>query len=49
VPASNFGFDITPRRLITGLITERGLCRADRDAILALYPENRAAAPRPAP
>jgi methylthioribose-1-phosphate isomerase len=48
VPASNFGFDITPRRLITGLITERGLCRADRDALLALYPEQRDAARRPA-
>jgi methylthioribose-1-phosphate isomerase len=48
VPASNFGFDITPRRLITGLLTERGLCRADRDALLALYPEQREAARRPA-
>jgi methylthioribose-1-phosphate isomerase len=38
-PAANFAFDVTPRRLITGLITERGICEASNEAILALYPE----------
>src|SRR5438309_6721480 len=28
-PAANFGFDVTPRELVTGLITERGICQAD--------------------
>jgi methylthioribose-1-phosphate isomerase len=36
---ANYGFDVTPARLITGLITERGICAADEAAILALYPE----------
>jgi len=38
-PAANYGFDVTPARLITGLITERGRCRANERAILALFPE----------
>ena len=38
--ARNYGFDVTPARLITGLITERGICKADRDDIRRLYPEN---------
>jgi len=37
--ARNWGFDVTPARLIKGLITERGICRADEKEILALYPE----------
>ncbi|HMQ07808.1 MAG TPA: S-methyl-5-thioribose-1-phosphate isomerase [Saprospiraceae bacterium] len=36
-PASNFAFDITPARLITGLITERGICQPDRESILVLF------------
>ncbi len=40
-PAANYSFDVTPRRLITGLITERGICEADEESILSLYPENR--------
>lgn len=32
-PAINYGFDVTPARLITGLITNRGVCRADFDEI----------------
>jgi methylthioribose-1-phosphate isomerase len=32
-PVSNYGFDITPARLVTGLITDRGVCRADRQSI----------------
>jgi methylthioribose-1-phosphate isomerase len=38
-PALNYGFDVTPARLITGLITERGVCRASRHGLLSLYPE----------
>lgn len=37
--AVNFGFDVTPRRFVTGIITERGICEANEEAILALYPE----------
>lgn len=39
-PAANYGFDVTPRRLVTGLITERGVCKADEKNILALFPEH---------
>lgn len=35
--ATNFGFDVTPARLVTGLITERGVCEANKEAIAALY------------
>ena len=38
--AANFGFDVTPRRLVTGLITERGICKADEKSIGALFPEH---------
>jgi methylthioribose-1-phosphate isomerase len=38
-PAANFAFDVTPRHLITGLITERGICQADEKSITALFPE----------
>ena len=38
--AANYGFDVTPRRLVTGLITERGVCKANEKSILALYPEH---------
>ena len=34
-PAANYGFDVTPARLVTGLITERGLVAANAEAILA--------------
>jgi methylthioribose-1-phosphate isomerase len=37
-PAANFGFDVTPARLITGLITERGICGASEQGIAGLYP-----------
>ena len=40
-PAANFAFDVTPARLISGLITERGICTADEQAIAALFPEKR--------
>lgn len=35
----NYGFDITPARYVTGLITERGVCTASREGLRALYPE----------
>lgn len=38
-PAANYAFDVTPARLVTGLITERGVCKADRDDIMKLFPE----------
>jgi methylthioribose-1-phosphate isomerase len=38
-PAANPGFDVTPARLVTGLITERGVCAASREGLLSLYPE----------
>ena len=38
-PARNWGFDVTPARLVTKLICERGLCDANEAAILALFPE----------
>jgi len=38
-PAANYGFDVTPHRLITGLITERGVCRANELAISRKFPE----------
>ncbi len=41
-PAANYGFDVTPRRLISGLITERGICEANEQSILALFPEHAA-------
>jgi methylthioribose-1-phosphate isomerase len=40
-PAANYGFDVTPARLITGLITERGICPATEEGIRGLYPEQR--------
>ena len=40
-PAANYGFDVTPARLITGLITERGICDANEQSILDLYPEHK--------
>jgi methylthioribose-1-phosphate isomerase len=39
-PAANYGFDVTPRRLVTGLITERGICEANEASILQLFPEH---------
>ena len=37
--AGNPAFDVTPARLVSGLITERGVCAASRAGLLALYPE----------
>jgi methylthioribose-1-phosphate isomerase len=40
-PAANYAFDVTPARLVTALITERGVCPASRDGLLGLFPERR--------
>jgi len=38
-PAANYAFDVTPARLVTALVTERGICSASREGLLALFPE----------
>jgi len=38
-PAVNYAFDVTPARLVTGLITERGICPASRTGLLDFFPE----------
>jgi methylthioribose-1-phosphate isomerase len=38
-PAANYAFDVTPARLVTGLITERGVCAASEAGLLGLFPE----------
>src|SRR5438270_12590925 len=38
--AANLGFDVTPRHLVTGLITERGICEANETSIFSLFPEH---------
>jgi methylthioribose-1-phosphate isomerase len=40
-PAANFGFDVTPARLVTALVTERGVCAASRAGLSSLFPERR--------
>ncbi len=42
--ALNLAFDVTPARLVTGIITERGVCPASREGLLSLYPERRSSA-----
>ncbi len=37
--ARNYGFDVTPARLVTALITERGICEASEEGITKLFPE----------
>lgn len=39
-PAGNWAFDVTPARLVTGLITERGRCDASADGLATLFPEH---------
>ena len=43
-PAANPAFDVTPARLVTALITERGVCAASEVGLLSLYPEQSRAA-----
>jgi methylthioribose-1-phosphate isomerase len=38
-PVANPAFDVTPARLVTALVTERGVCPATREGLLSLYPE----------
>ena len=38
-PVANYAFDVTPARLVTGLITERGVCPASSEGLRSLYPE----------
>jgi methylthioribose-1-phosphate isomerase len=40
-PVANFAFDVTPARLVTALVTDRGLCPASADGLLGLFPERR--------
>ena len=37
---SNYAFDVTPARLVTGLITERGICAASEEGLTSLFPEH---------
>jgi methylthioribose-1-phosphate isomerase len=37
--ALNYGFDVTPARLITGIITERGICEPSKSGLLEMFPE----------
>lgn len=39
-PTSNYGFDVTPARLVTSLITEKGIFRAEEEEIIKLCPKN---------
>ena len=39
--ASNYGFDVTPAKLVTKIITERGVCDASEEGLLSLFPEQR--------
>jgi methylthioribose-1-phosphate isomerase len=38
-PVANYGFDVTPARLVTALITERGVCAASTEGLRSLFPE----------
>jgi methylthioribose-1-phosphate isomerase len=38
-PAANFAFDVTPARLVTAFITERGICKATEEDIRRLFPD----------
>lgn len=40
-PIRNYGFDVTPARLITGLITDRGVCPASEQGLCELFPERK--------
>ncbi len=38
-PAVNYGFDVTPARLVNGIITERGIAKPNEKSLLSLFPE----------
>ncbi len=44
-PAANPAFDVTPARLVSGLITERGICAASPEGLAALFPEHAGGGP----
>ena len=44
LPVANYAFDVTPARLVTGLITERGVLKASRAALAGAFPERAGAA-----
>ncbi|MBW2011272.1 MAG: S-methyl-5-thioribose-1-phosphate isomerase [Deltaproteobacteria bacterium] len=39
-PAANYAFDVTPARLVTGFITEKGICKASEQDIKRLFPDS---------
>jgi len=41
-PVLNPAFDVTPARLLTGLITERGICRPSAESLAEMFPEHQA-------
>jgi methylthioribose-1-phosphate isomerase len=41
-PVANYAFDVTPARLVTALVTERGICAASPAGLATLFPERRA-------
>jgi methylthioribose-1-phosphate isomerase len=41
--AVNYAFDVTPARLVSGLVTERGVTRASSEWLAAMFPEHAAA------
>jgi len=43
-PVANYAFDVTPARLVSGLITERGVLKAERAPLAAAFPERMASA-----
>jgi len=45
-PVANYAFDVTPARLVTGLITERGVIAADRAALAQTFPERAEVRPK---
>ncbi len=47
-PVANYGFDVTPARLVSGLITERGVIAPNRAAIAAAFPERAESLPKSA-
>ncbi len=40
-PVRNFAFDVTPGRLVSAIVTERGVCDASREGLVRLFPERR--------
>ena len=38
-PAANYAFDVTPARLVSGVITEQGVAAASEAGLLSLYPD----------